>query len=116
MTIRDREMAARFDNFEVCAETAPARTYEQAKAVRHLIGKTVDHLIREFQRAGVPVNNCDGARNIEVAIYRWLVESNHDNATFPTAEGFGEHSQGPAGERVIANCIRDRDFIEKMRA
>ena len=116
MTIRDREMAARFDNFETCAEIAPERTYEQAKELRRLIGETVDNLIREFQRAGVPVNNCDGARNIEVAIYRWLVESNPGDGAFHAAEGFGDHSQGPAGERVIANCIRDRDFIEKMRA
>ncbi len=104
MTVRNREWATRFDNFEACADNAPAGTYEKQKDLRRLIGGIVDALISGLPAHGLRGDNCDRARDLEIEIYRYLVESNPDEGLFYTAEGFGSAMEGPARERVISQA------------
>ena len=114
MTITNRAMNDRLTNLERCAEIAPDRTHEDAKAVARIVGDLSNMILRTVRDGGLVANNSDGLRNLEAAIYGYIVASNPGAAFLTAAEGFGEHVDGPAGARVLAQAIRDRNALEGM--
>jgi hypothetical protein len=119
MTIRKSinasELNGQLSNLDCCARHAPARTYDEAKKVSALVSDIADHIMTEIRCAGLIANSDDRMREVEAAIYGYIKSCNPDSYDLITGEGFGEHLHGPAGGRVMAQCIRDRDFIESMR-
>jgi hypothetical protein len=99
--------------FERCAEDAPEGAYEQAKAIAQVVGLCANHLIKELREIGLGANNGDGLREVEAVIYGYIKNSNPDAEVFPMAEGFGSAMVGEAGERVLAQAVRDRDFLQQ---
>ena len=101
-----------FDHFDQCADEAPNGVHEQAKAIREVIGKTVDGFMASLREIGLQADTCDRARAVEAVLYAYAKESNPDYPEFYTAEGFGDAMNGEARERVIAQSIRSRDFLQ----
>ncbi|MGS0567052.1 hypothetical protein [Xanthomonas oryzae] len=120
MTIRSyidaRALNTELESFERCADESPAGTYEQAKELAELIGRIADDLIRGLRAIGMQADNCDGIREVEAVIYGWIKNSNPDATVFPTAEGFGDSLGGPARERVLAQAVQNRDFLQSSFA
>lgn len=114
MTIENRKLNNRLGHLERCAEKAPDGTYENANAAE-AIGEAANAIRNVFRKHGFKASNNDNLRNVEVALYAYLLASNPDNNALITGEGFGEHVDGPAGERVLAQTIRDRDALSRMR-
>lgn len=96
-----------------CASDAPAGTYEQASAIAGVVEGCANTLIRELRSIGMNVNVCDGIREVEAVIYGYIKNANPDAEVFPMAEGFGNAMVGEAGERVLAQAVRDRDFLRQ---
>ncbi len=113
MTIRNRPLNRRLSNLQVCAQQAPAGTYEDAKLVVEAMEDIANHIMFTLSAAGVKVSGDDKMRNLQVALYEYILANNADR--FASAEGFGEHVDGPAGPRVMAQAIRDRDFLAQRR-
>lgn len=116
MTIRTqidvRALNDALGHFERCADEAPRGTYEQAKRLVELIGETAQSLIGRLRECGLEANTCDGIREVEAVIYGYIKDSNPDATVFPTGEGFGESMGGPARDRVLAQTIEARDFLQ----
>ncbi len=100
----------RYNYLERCAEKAPDGTYALSKATVETIGEIADDIMRRVRALGLRANNCDGIREVEAVIYGYVADANPDSE-LRVGEGFGEHVDGPAGERVLAQAVRDRDFI-----
>jgi hypothetical protein len=119
MTIRKSINASKLNdqlgNLDCCARRAPARTYDEAKKVSSLVSDIADHIMAEIRCAGLVANGDDRMREVEAVIYGYIKSCNPDSYGLIAGEGFGEYLSGPAGGRVMAQCIRDRDFIESMR-
>jgi hypothetical protein len=115
MTIRNRELSNRLSNLEACAERAPEGTYEPAKAAAETIGAIATAILHEFRDQGFKAFDDDRLRDIEAALYGYLLECNPDESELITAEGFGEEISGPARARVIRQTIRDRDALAARR-
>jgi hypothetical protein len=115
MTIRNRELSNRLSNLEACAEHAPEGTFKRAKAAAETIGAIATAILQEFRDQGFKAFGDDRLRDIEAALYGYLLESNPDEFELITAEGFGETMSGPAGGRVIRQTIRDRDALAALR-
>ena len=109
MTIQNRNLNNRLSNLETCAERAPDGTYQDAKDTVEAISNIANNVMHTLSAAGLKVTGDDRLRNLEVAVYEYIVALNPDR--FASAEGFGEHIQGPAGERILDNTVRDRDFL-----
>jgi hypothetical protein len=117
MTIRRHidasELNKRLGYVERCAETAPEGTYRDARE----LGALFDDISREVfslaRARGFLIHNDDRYREVEAVLYGWISAANPDR--FATAEGFGEHVDGPAGERIIAQAARDRDAFNAAR-
>lgn len=116
MTIRNQELNRRLSNLESCAENAPEGAYEQAKAVAKIVGNAAKGLLSALRAAGLKAKNSDSLRDIEAAIYGYILDSNPEAYGLITGEGFGEHIEGPARDRVIAQASRDRDFLRAKLA
>lgn len=114
MTILNREMNEALGNLEECAREAPAGCYEEAKAVVELIDEAARELMSSIRALGLKAPGDDSMRNVEVALYAYIRNANPEAYGLMTGEGFGEHMQGPARERVMANCIRDRVFLASV--
>lgn len=115
MSIHDRQTNERYSNFLLCTEEAPEGTYQRAKDIAIEIGMIADLILERTRVLGVPVCNSDGIRNIEVAIYREMVDANADYAELVTAEGFGAAMRDPTVRgRIMSQTIRDRDFLKSM--
>lgn len=106
-----QELQAALTNFKRCTEEAPEGTYEEAKNLNNTIGDAIDQLMRDIRALGLKADNCDRAFALEAAIYEYVKQSNPDASLFVVAEGFGSAVDGPAGPRVIAQTVRDRDFL-----
>ena len=115
MTIRNRELNNRLSNLEACAEHAPEGTYERAKAAAETIGAIATAILHEFRGQGFKAFGDDRLRDIEAALYGYLLECNPDESELITAEGFGETMNGPARAHVIRQTIRDRDAFAALR-
>lgn len=100
------------NDFERCAEMAPERTYQLAKDLAQEMGDIVDDVISRVRALGLQADNCDKVRRLHEALYQYVKDSNPGHTMFPTAEGFGEHVDGPAGPRMIEQAAKARDFLE----
>lgn len=107
-----RKVNDRFSHLERCAQMAPEGTYQQAKDVSEMIGSLSNKLLRTLRAMGMKALNDDRLRNVEAAVYAYVLESNPDASGLLVGEGFGEHVDGPAGDRIIAVTVRDRDFLK----
>ena len=107
-----REYNRRYELIEACAENAPEGVHEHAKELVAVIGDVADLLLRELKRAGFPICNCDGIREIEAVIYGAVLKQYY--AAVAGAEGFGEAMGTDAKDRVIEQVIRDRDFLREI--
>jgi hypothetical protein len=92
---------------ERCAVKAPEGTYERAKQGVDAIHDASQSIVEVLRHYGFKTLNDDRLRNLEAAIYGYLLEGNPDETGLIVGEGFGEHVDGPAGERVMAQAIRD---------
>jgi len=106
-----RGLNDRLTFIERCAEVAPARTYQRAKDAAGAINDASQGILDALRAHGFKALNDDRLRNLEAAIYGYLLEGNPDEYGLMTGEGFGEHVDGPAGGRVMSDTIRDRDTL-----
>jgi hypothetical protein len=114
-SINASELNSQLSNLDYCARYAPARTYDEAKKISALVSDIADRIMAEIRCAGLIANGDDRMREVEAVIYGYIKSCNPDSYGLITGEGFGEHLSGPAGDRVMARCIRDRNFTESMR-
>ena len=99
-----------FANFRACADEAPDGTYEDCKRLRDFIGEIADEIMRRGRKEfNIPTTGTDAMHNVEATIYDYLKGCDPNFGRYAVAEGFGEHVNGPARERVLANTVRDRD-------
>lgn len=103
----------RLSNLERCAQLAPEGTYQVAKDVTDMIGDLSNELLRTLRSTGLRALNDDRLRNVEAAIYAYVLESNPNESGLATGEGFGEHVDGPQGDRILADAVRNWDFLAK---
>lgn len=115
MTIKFRELNSRLTYLERCAEIAPEGTYNRAKDAAQAINDASQGILDSLRRYGFKVHNDDRLRDLEAQIYGYLVTANPEEYGLITAEGFGEHVDGPAGGRVLAQVTRDRDSLRVSR-
>lgn len=115
MTITNRTINNRLGHLETCAEKAPEDTYESAKALVEIIHDQSDAIRDALRAAGFKGGNDDNLRNLECAIFMYAIASNPERADIIVAEGFGQHADGPAGARVIAQAACDRDALKQAR-
>lgn len=111
MTIHNHALNERLSNLEACAENAPDGTYESAKEIASLVGDLSNAVLRGLRETGHGARNDDALRDLEASIYGYIIASNPNADFLVAAEAFGEQSQGPVGERVIAQATRDRDAL-----
>ncbi len=110
-----RELNDRLTHLERCAEIAPEGTYQQAKDAASAISDASNGILHALRAHGFKAKNDDQLRNLEAAIYGYLLDSNPDAYCLLTAEGFGKHVDGPAGARVLAQATRDRGAVAALR-
>lgn len=116
MTIQNRTLNDRLGHLETCADKAPEGMYVREKNLVATIQEAADTLRSNVRALGFVGCNNDHLRNLECAIYEYILASNPDDSGLLVAEGFGQHLNGPAGARVLAQAIRDRDAMEKIQA
>lgn len=104
----------RLGYLERCVELAPARTYGDARKAVEAVGEAVESVRSIIKAAGFEADGSDKCRALESVIYWFLRESSPEAYGLATGEGFGEHVDGPAGARVLANATRDRDARERI--
>lgn len=107
------EMNRRFANFRECCDHAPKGTYEWSKEIREIIGRHVDAIAAEVRATGITPCMCDGAHNVEAAIYAWITKSPDCPMQIYAAEGFGQAMDSNERDRVIAQAERDRCALEE---
>lgn len=78
----------RFANFRAGCDDAPDWAFAHERALRAAIGSAVDDVMRKAREFGLKPCNCDGAHNVEAAIYAWATEGSLFGVT---CEGYGEH-------------------------
>lgn len=111
MTIENRPLNDRLRNLEECADSAPHGTYERAKSAVEFIHTAADDLRLAANMSGFLAMNDDRIRNVEVALYAYILASNPNDCELIAAEGFGAAMGTPARARVIAGAERDRDAL-----
>lgn len=111
-----RHLNERLSNLETCADRAPEDTYDRSKMAVEAVHEAADAILAAFRLNGFKALNDDRLRNIEAALYGYLLESNPEEVELIAGEGFGEHVSGPAGRRVMQQAIADRDFLQSLRA
>lgn len=114
MTIENRVINSRLSHLEDAIESAPEEAYKQARTVVEIIHDTSNQLLATMRGNGLHAGNDDRLRNVEVALYNYILQSNPDLGELISAEGYGEHIKGPAGERVKAQLIADTKFLQSF--
>lgn len=114
MTVYNREFNRRLTRLERCAETAPEGMYKEARDAVAVINDISGFVLSRVRDGGFKVNNDDRLRDLEAAIYQYMVEANP--MAFGVAEGFGEHIDGPAGQRVYAQAVRDSEAMKALQS
>jgi len=116
-TINVRELSARLSNIELCAEYAPAGTFNNAKALAQAISDISEQILTTLNVAGFTPANDDRLREVEAVIYGYVMRSCQDSDHFGllTAEGFGENVTGPSGPRLVAQAKRNRDALNAIQ-
>lgn len=106
----------RLTRVERAVEQAPAGTFKQTKDVATAIGDASNAVMAAFKAHGFTALNNDRLREVEAAIFGYLLAGNpsvHDELA--AAEGFAEALDSPTGERVKAQLIRDREALAAAR-
>ena len=101
---------------ERCAQKAPEGTYQRAKEAAEAVSEASQGIMDALRARGFKALNDDRLRNLEAAIYGYLLEGNPNECGLVTGEGFGEHVDGPAGARVLASTSCDRDALSQILA
>lgn len=114
MTIINRELHQRLSNLQACAEHAPEGTYERAKLAAQVIEDCAEAIFDIVKAAGFKLNGTDRFSDVEALLYGVLADSNPDEYSLITGEGFGAAMDGPAKGSVIANTISDRDCLRVL--
>jgi len=78
MTINNRTLNERLSNLETNAEKGDAL----AEDVTQIIQDSADYLMKNLLETGIKANNCDGIRNLEVAMYEYILDSNPELARY----------------------------------
>jgi hypothetical protein len=104
MTIQNRQLNDRLSRLQRCAELAPEGTYTEAKSAAQAVDEAIEAVRSIMREHGFKVNGTDPCRDLEAAVYGYLLISNPDAYGLITGEGFGEHVDGPAGERIMAQA------------
>lgn len=91
MTIRNRELSRRLSNLENCVSEAPAGLFERSKSVAALVGDMSNEVLQRARDAGLNARNDDTLRDLEAAIYGYILASNPGDGELMAAEGYGEH-------------------------
>jgi hypothetical protein len=115
MTITNRDMNTRLSNLEACAEYAPSGTYAMARSAIVAIEDAQNEIRMALNLNGFLAMGDDRLRNLEVAIYEYMLGCNHGATELAVAEGFGAAMGTPARERVIAQAERDRDALAALK-
>lgn len=105
------KLTTRYSRLRRCAEVAPVGTYADVKDACEAIGDAADCIITTLRAHGFKLGRTDTLYGIEAAIYGYLLEGNPNAFGLITGEGFGEHVDGPAGKRILAQLVRDRDSL-----
>lgn len=105
----------RLSNLEHAANEAPEGTYDRTKELAAALNDASQAVMDTLRRYGLEALNDDRLREMEAVIYGYMLVSNPDETAFHVGEGFGEGLRGEQRERVMANCIRDRDFLRNMK-
>ncbi len=105
----------RLTKVERVAEVAPERTFQVARQVAAAIGEASNAMRQALMDAGLVALNDDRLREVEATMFGYLMKGNPELGNeIAVAEGFADALDGPAGERVMAQMVRDRDFIDRM--
>lgn len=116
MTITRSITADQFQEFLICVDESPEGTFEDAKAIRAMMGGIADDLIAKARALDLDVCNCDGAFNLEIEIYGYLRRKNVDR--FISYEAYGKvygEADGDTRERINRGLISDRDFLANRK-
>lgn len=114
MSIYNRALCARLSNLEACAEHAPEGTFEQAKKIATFIHDHSGDLLRWLKNEGFKAGNDDRLRNLEVALYGYILTSNPDGEEFAAAEGFGALVDDPQFEAIKKRVAEDKAFLKSL--
>lgn len=107
-----RPLNNRLTHLERCAQMAPDGTYQRAKDAAAAIADASNGILDSLRSHGFAAPNGDQLRDLEAAIYGYLLDGNPaDHNGLAVGEGFGEHIDGPASDRVMANTVRDLLFF-----
>lgn len=101
-------------HLERCADVAPEGTYEKAKELVAEMNEIIDEVIKRIRAIGLEADGCAGARKLHRELYDYVKFSNIRAGWLVASEGFGEHSFGPAKDRIIEQAIRDRDALKRL--
>lgn len=72
MTIRTNvNLNAASDLLGFATDGCSQASHTAVDCVLELIGETVDELRKQLVAMGIPVDNCDGIREVEALIYDW---------------------------------------------
>lgn len=103
-----------FQRLDDCAEYAPEGTYEREKEIAAAVNELTNAVFARVKSLGLNAPNGDQIEAVCGAIYGYIRDANP--LAVAAGEGFGTHVRGAARERIIAQAIRDRDFIQSLSA
>jgi hypothetical protein len=106
----------RLTKVERAAEQTPAGTFMRTKDVAAAVGDASNAVMAAFKAHGFTALNNDRLREVEAMVFGYLLAGNpgvHDELA--AVEGFADAMDGPAGERVRAQLIRDREVLAAAR-
>lgn len=116
MTIQNRELNRRLTNLEDCAREAPEGAYDDVKATTEAIGDIANNIMQTLRAVGLKAPGDDSLRDIEAAIYGYILRNNPDAYGLIAGEGFGEHVNGPARQRILATAAANVEFFRSLRS
>lgn len=115
MTILNRVLNERLTNLQTCVEKAPEGLFQEGRNAAFAVDTAIEQVRETIRNMGFKVDNCDRCRDLEAAIYGYILQSNPNHTGLAAAEGFGEHVDGPAGARITEQLLQDKRFIRAMK-
>ena len=101
-------------HIESCRDHAPSGTHPDAAEICDLIGGVADEILERCLDIGLKAPGDDSLREVEAVIYNYISRHNPDRCA--VAEGFGRAMETPRRDQIIAQTMRDRDFLRKMKS
>jgi len=101
-------------------EAAPDRMFLQAKDIRdRVIGYCADEIVRVARASDIVACPCDGIREIEILMFD-MVRRMNPVSEIEGAIGLGRSLEAAVDDdsrrSIVSGLVRDRDFVESMRA